>query len=249
MSLPPASFERIGQKVRGPSDILDRRVATCLDLSLLYAACAEQAGLNPVIVLVAGHAFVGVWLKDEEFSAAVVDDVQILRKRRSLDDLVFVETTLLTAQPPARFAAAVAAAPITCGRRRNSASSWRSTSAGHACARFGPSIWAATVLSVSAGQLAPDLSPPEFGETPALTEEIVVAEPAADERLDRLETWKRRLLDLTLRNKLLNFKDAKKSVELECPDPARFGRSPELRHALQAVAAKRRAGCRRSEKC
>ena len=86
---------------------MDRRVATCLDLSLLYAACAEQAGLNPLLVLVAGHAFVGLWLKDEDFSAAVVDDVQILRKRRSLDDIVFIETTVLTAQPPARFAAAV----------------------------------------------------------------------------------------------------------------------------------------------
>ena len=32
---------------RSPSDVMDRRVATCLDLSLLYAACAEQAGLNP----------------------------------------------------------------------------------------------------------------------------------------------------------------------------------------------------------
>ena len=59
------------------------------------------------MVLVAGHAFVGLWLKDEDFSSAVVDDVQVLRKRRGLDDLVFVETTLLTAQPPVRFGAAV----------------------------------------------------------------------------------------------------------------------------------------------
>ncbi len=42
--LPPASFERAGQKVRGPSDVLERKVGTCLDLSLLYAACLEQAG-------------------------------------------------------------------------------------------------------------------------------------------------------------------------------------------------------------
>ena len=60
--LPPASFERAGQKVRGPSDVLERKVGTCLDLSLLYAACLEQAGLNPVLVLTVGHAFVGVFL-------------------------------------------------------------------------------------------------------------------------------------------------------------------------------------------
>ena len=99
--LPPASFERIGQKVRSPSDILDRRVGTCLDLSLLYAACAEQAGLNPLLVLTTGHAFVGLWLKDEDFSSTIIEDVQVLRKRRSLDEMVFIETTLLTAQPSA----------------------------------------------------------------------------------------------------------------------------------------------------
>ena len=42
--LPPKSFERHGQLVRGPSDILSRQVGTCLDLTLLYASCLEQAG-------------------------------------------------------------------------------------------------------------------------------------------------------------------------------------------------------------
>src|SRR4051812_1194953 len=105
--LPPASFERTGQKVRSPGEIVERRLGTCLDLSLLYAACAEQAGLNPLLVLTAGHAFVGLWLKDELLPSAVVDDAQVLRKRRGLEEVVFVETTLLTGQPPAGFAEAV----------------------------------------------------------------------------------------------------------------------------------------------
>ena len=220
--LPPASFERIGQKIRGPSDILERRVATCLDLSLLYAACAEQAGLNPVLVLVAGHAFVGLWLKDEEFSAAVVDDVQILRKRRSVDDLLFVETTLLTGHPPARFAAAVAGGAdhlqddaklrfelaIDVRRARKRQIRPLALNGDHPSSLDGPT--------------APDLPPPDFGETPPLVEEVMVAEAVTEGEVGRLETWKRRLLDLTLRNKLLNFKDAKKAVELECPDPGRL---------------------------
>ena len=44
-ALPPQSFERDGQKVRSPSDILARKVATCLDTTLLFAAAMEQAGL------------------------------------------------------------------------------------------------------------------------------------------------------------------------------------------------------------
>src|SRR5271165_7560795 len=60
--LPPKSFERQGQMVRAPADILSHRVGTCLDLALLYAACLEQAGLNAVVVLTEGHAFAGLWL-------------------------------------------------------------------------------------------------------------------------------------------------------------------------------------------
>ncbi len=49
-ALPPASFEHMGQKVRSPSQVLDGGLATCLDLALLFAACLEQAHLNPLLV-------------------------------------------------------------------------------------------------------------------------------------------------------------------------------------------------------
>jgi hypothetical protein len=39
-ALPPASFERVGQKVRTPGAILEGRLATCLDTALLFAAPA-----------------------------------------------------------------------------------------------------------------------------------------------------------------------------------------------------------------
>jgi len=108
--LPPKSFERSGQMVRGPSDVLSRKVGTCLDLTLLYASCLEQAGLNPVLALTEGHSFVGIWLVDEDFSSLVVDDPQMLRKRVQLEEMVVVETTLLTGSHPARFKQAVEAA-------------------------------------------------------------------------------------------------------------------------------------------
>ena len=38
----------------------------------------------------------------------------------------------------------------------------------------------------------------------------------------RLESWKNSLLDLTLRNRLLNFKESKSTIAVECPDPARL---------------------------
>ena len=74
-SLPPASFEHAGQKIRNPGQIADSGIATCLDITILICAALEQCGLNPLIVFTQGHALAGVWLKAEEFSTVVIDDI------------------------------------------------------------------------------------------------------------------------------------------------------------------------------
>ncbi|MCJ2084070.1 DUF3320 domain-containing protein [Methylobacterium sp. J-090] len=216
--LPPASFEQTGQKVRGPSDVLERRVGTCLDLSLLYAACLEQAGLHPLLVLTTGHAFVGLWLKDEDGTSALIDDMQTLRKRRDLEDVILVETTLLTHTPPALFAAATsqggaqveetapAALDVAIDVRRCRRRGIRPLDLGNA----GPTALApAETASLDQGLSVP----PRFQD-----EEVGRVEPPVAGPVDRLETWKRKLLDLTLRNKLLNFKPGKGSVILDCSE-------------------------------
>ncbi|BAS00914.1 DNA helicase related protein [Blastochloris viridis] len=217
--LPPASFEQTGQKVRSPSDILERCLATCLDSALLFAACLEQAHLNPLVVLTKGHAFVGLWLKDDGFSAAVVDDGQVLRKRRDLDDLIFIETTLLTQTPPARFRQAVEHAAKLLDDGAPSA------------LEFALDVKRARTRGIRPLDLAEPASPPApterppvdigLDDAPSFAEDVVVRE-AADARLDRLERWKRKLLDLSLRNRLLNFKDGKTAVALDCTVPARL---------------------------
>jgi hypothetical protein len=65
---PPASFEKYGQKIRFPEEILNINRGTCLDLALFYAACIEAVGLFPIIFLVPGHALLGVWLSDKGHS-------------------------------------------------------------------------------------------------------------------------------------------------------------------------------------
>jgi len=109
-SVPPASFERDGQKIRLPGQVLENRVATCLDCTMLFASALEQAGLNPVIALPAGHALVGVWLQPEELPAIVIDEAEPLRKRIQLKELVLIETTYVTSHPAPPFSRAVAAA-------------------------------------------------------------------------------------------------------------------------------------------
>lgn len=219
--LPPASFERSGQKVRGPSDVLERKTGTCFDLSLLYAAILEQAGLNPVVVLTRGHAFVGLWLKREEFPSALIDDMQVLRKRRDMEDLIFVETTALTLSPPGRFSEAVrrgsrhvdenAAEPLEIAvdirRARAMGITPLDIGDGHA----------ARIVADTEG-IPIEL---EIEAAPTFTD-VLVEERDVDEPVDRLERWKRKLFDLSLRNKMLNFKDGKRSVAVECPDAARL---------------------------
>ena len=218
--LPPKSFERSGQMVRGPGDILSRKVGTCLDLTLLYASCLEQAGLNPVLALTEGHSFVGIWLVDEDFSGLVIDDPQMLRKRVQLEEMVVVETTLLTGAHPARFKQAVDAA--------------KKLIAEDAAAPFEIAIDVRRARSAKirpldlSGSTEPAIRPvtttviaQEVGEIPQFEEDLDKRrEPVPERNLDRLEIWKRNLLDLSLKNRLLNFKDSKSTIAIECPDPA-----------------------------
>ena len=59
----PISFGKkaneIQQRVNLPKDSLAHRQANCIDGAVLYASLIERAAMNPVIVIVPGHAFVG----------------------------------------------------------------------------------------------------------------------------------------------------------------------------------------------
>lgn len=48
-----------GQRVRLPRETLEEKQANCIDGTLLFASLLEAATLNPAIVIVPGHAFVG----------------------------------------------------------------------------------------------------------------------------------------------------------------------------------------------
>ena len=89
----PASFGTDGQKIRTPERILEGRVATCLDLAMLFSSCLEQAGLRPVVLLKEGHAWVGVWLHNTCFPDPLIDDVQAVRKRVESGEFLVIETT------------------------------------------------------------------------------------------------------------------------------------------------------------
>ncbi|MBR5091539.1 MAG: DUF3320 domain-containing protein, partial [Ruminiclostridium sp.] len=104
--VPPASYEKTGQRVRLPYTVLTERHGTCLDLTLLYASCLEQIGLNPLIIIIKGHAFCGFWLEDETFADCAEDDCSALKKRAAegIDRICVVECTDFVAGESTDFA-------------------------------------------------------------------------------------------------------------------------------------------------
>src|SRR5690606_35623849 len=93
-SNPPASFERTGQRIRFCEQIMGARLATCLDLCLLFSALLEQSGLRPLILMHEGHAYMGCWLIEESLAEPTSDDLQSIRKRVELQEILLFETTL-----------------------------------------------------------------------------------------------------------------------------------------------------------
>ncbi|MCZ2817907.1 DUF4011 domain-containing protein [Modestobacter sp. VKM Ac-2984] len=95
-SEPPASWADVGQKVRTPGEVLDERVGTCLDLVVVLAAALEQAGIRPLLWLVEGHAFLGYWREELSAQSSATTDVASLVNLIDLGLIRLVETTMLT---------------------------------------------------------------------------------------------------------------------------------------------------------
>jgi very-short-patch-repair endonuclease len=216
---PPASFESRGQKVRGPSKIVQDTIATCLDTTLLFAAALEAVGLNAVTVLLDGHALVGVWLVKRTLPKTVEDDVTELRKGIAARELMVFETTGVTHKPPMMFeqakkagearlgdgAAQPFSAAIDIARSR---SSGIMPLASHE-ARVATATEDAGTFEDIPLPAEPDILAPA---------DIVDVKPTT--AAGRIERWQSRLLDLSLRNRLLNFTEGKRSVPFVCPDVA-----------------------------
>lgn len=219
---PPSSFEQNGQKIRLPVQVLENRVATCLDTTMLFASVFEQAGLNPIVVLPHGHAFIGVWLQPEELSTIVIDEAETLRKRVQLKELLLIETTYVTQHPALPFSKATGAA-VDSIAPGNDASFNAAVDIRRARAhRIKP---LALKVDRQTGTGGADDSPivqqamEDAPELPDFTGEVEV-DQQDETPAGRLERWQRKLLDLSTRNSLLSHKTSKSSLRFICPDVA-----------------------------
>lgn len=214
---PPASFERNGQKIRRPKSIVENGLATCLDTSVLFAAALEAAGLHSVVIMLDGHAIAAVWLVKRTLPKAQETDITEIRKAIAARELIAFETTGVTHLPPLTFQQA-----IKLGAEKLSDESPQRFVGAIDVARSrssGIMPLASHDASENSGNRDADEStdiglpgPPGF-EMPADSAE---EKPTTAE--GRIARWQNRLLDLGLRNRLLNFSENKRAVPFLCTD-------------------------------
>jgi len=209
-STAPASFESLGQKVRTHEQVLGQRLANCLDLTVLFAALLEQIGLHPLLIVQQGHAFPGVWLTDFALQEPALDDPRPIRKRVELGEALVFDSSA-----------------VAQGVAFDSARGMAEANLAHD-ARF---LAAIDVHCARVHQIRPL---PFHGDHSATTASsgvsgTVVASPGLpDERFRfgatsptlptpgnaRVERWKAKLLDLSLRNRLLHYRPTTKTCAL-----------------------------------
>lgn len=221
---PPASFGVDGQKIRTPDRIMDARVATCLDLAMLFSSCLEQAGLRPVILMKDGHAWVGVWLHQACFADPLTDDVQAVRKRVDSGEFLVFETTGIAQHP--NFRPSLRRALEQGAAHLREENTFRYAIDVHRARELQIKPLPSRVVSVAPTDADDTERPAAIEPTPELPpldpEFVISLEPADDTPEGRLAKWKSRLLDLTLRNRLLNFKLTKSTLPLVVPDLAQL---------------------------
>lgn len=223
----PASFEDTGQKVRTTADVLGGKLGNCLDLSVTYAACLEQAGLHPLIWIVSGHAFAGFFLEEERLPETVSLDpnhmINLMESRRALA----VELTDIGPGTGSKDYAEALRAGTAQFRSGEHLYGMVDVALAHRTAiKALPSDDRRTATEPA------DAAEPAQPPTLTLPDELVGSgtfdveqnlasrEDAADHAPERIKRWRKSLLDLSLRNPLLKLPARGKGLDLYVPHNA-----------------------------
>lgn len=206
-SAPPTNWSDEGQRIRTAEEVLDGRLATCLDTTILMAGALEYVDIQPLVVVLDGHALLGYWRTDHHGVEPIAASGPSLVNLIDRGDLGLVETTLLTS---------TTGVDLTALHR----SARRTMLPDGSAVFFAVSVHEARGRGIAA---LPARGHDESGQavevsfTPA-DRPIIAAEPAPQATVHRapsrpkgpvqVEKWKRELLDLSLRNRLINCPDS-----------------------------------------
>jgi hypothetical protein len=209
--LPPASWADNGQKVRNPGHVLDQGAGTCLDTTVVLAAALEHAGIRPLIWIVQGHSFLGYWRVERSLGSTAATDVGDIVNLIDLGAIGLIETTLTTSDEPVDFGA----------MQRDVIRTWLSGSFDRV--QGVTDVYRArrdAILPLPVRRTLPDgqvvvteytpAAPGGTGPVPSPPHASVETErtrPMRPVPPPRVAHWKNALLDMSLRNRLINFTD------------------------------------------
>ena len=211
----PASFEEYGQRVRLADSVMAQKLGTCLDMSLLYASCLEAIGLNPLIIITQGYAFAGAWLVPETFPDPTVDDVSLLTKRTAegIYDITLVETTCMNMGHQSDFDNAVKKANGKLTDGSNFMLAIDVKRARHSGIRPIPQrILHGQTWEIEENE--PVVPKNTVHATPQSINPYDLSGTETQTVITKQLLWERRLLDLSLRNNLLNIRITKNTLQL-----------------------------------
>ena len=206
----PASFETSGQRIRLVDEVTGTRLGTCLDMTMLYVSGLEAMGLHPIVVISHGHAFAGCWLIRDSFADSVNDDPSLLTKRiaEGINEMLVVETTCMNTGSLASFDDACQAAnrELDSGRFVLFVDVYRAR-----IGRIRPLPM--RVPSEGGWTLIPDEATERKYDAPEdLSATDIIIDSKAE--VDKKVIWERKLLDLTLRNNLLNTRITQDTIPI-----------------------------------
>lgn len=213
LEVPTVSYETNGQSLHLPQMVIEKGNGTALELSLLYVSCLEAIGLHPILVFLRGHAFVGCHMEEESLTECVVEDLTVLTKSdEGKNNILFIECTDIVKDHCVDFMHAKKDAKelISNNEMFLMAIDIKSCRASGICPlplRIQEDEKYVTVDVITSKDT--DMSEDFLGYDYSKSEDLDETSGQA-----KLRLWERKLLDLSLRNTLLNFRKTKTTVQL-----------------------------------
>ena len=199
-------------KVGNLADIVAEKKATPLAIAIFAASCLEAAKFNPVLVVGKNDIGVGVWLYESCFNSPLQDDISVVERYISsgVNNLAIIDAEDLFAHKHASF----------------------TTSASHFASSLSQGFFDCCIdvkrcriggifpmpIKVGKGNDYEILGDTQFSYEAKPQSLIDADKLALGGKVTKERNWQRRLLDLSVKNNLLNFRYAKDAIHLLLTD-------------------------------
>jgi hypothetical protein len=209
----PASYERIGQRITLSDQVLETHQGNCIELTLLMASVLEAVGIYSGVVLMRGHAFLGVWLSESCYRQSICDDASFLEKACSegISEMLVLECTELTKEN-----ASFERAQETARQMLMKSEEFDVFIDLRRCRLEGIISLPTRISEGGKWKIAPEDTPKHAACTVELTHRTRYdLDQAYDEKteVNKLDIWERKLLDFSLRNNFLNLSIRSRAIQ------------------------------------